>query len=630
MGDELEARETPQNWRAYLKSAAETGHVLCWIWQEVMTDEARRWLVRMLVGLVIATAFQVAQPLFVSFVFDGLIQREGKLILFGLASFIACLFLGRLVEFYQAVAREWLLGLSWGALDRRITELFFEKSMGQHIQQSSILSTANIDKGRWRFLDLQAMLLFEGIPSLLALLLSYLMIWYLSVVAGAIVSAVIALYLCWMLFLNRKVIEVCTPIDSEFRRLNRHRLERWEKVERVLTSGKEGEELSHLNLWFDRTIAQDRSFWLWFIRQCTYRGLANIFGLTAVMAYGALLVWLGEWSIGLLYPLYAWSAQVTENIWRIGQVEHQLNWNMPSVRAMIRALSIRPDVIDRPDTVQLVADCPISVAFRQVTHTYPIETNYRGAESGKVPVPVLKDVSFTISPGEKVALIGPSGAGKTTVMRLLLRYMDPEQGEILVNGHPLPEIQRVSWVRCLGYISQQAQVFDGTVRYNLTYAIPELLKEKTTDGELWQLMRLLKIDFGDRLVNGLETLVGRNGIKLSGGQAQRLMIGAAAIKRPRFMIIDEATSHLDSTTERAVQEGLAEVLRAGVSALVVAHRLSTVRELCDKFVVLQNPEVVPPGESQVEAVASSFEELYRLSPTFRQLADDQGVVISTP
>ena len=212
-------------------------------------------------------------------------------------------------------------------------------------------------------------------------------------------------------------------------------------------------------------------------------------------------------------------------------------------------------------------------------------------------------------------------------MRLLLRYADPDAGCIHVNGYKLNEVNLESWMRLVGYIPQHPQVFDGTIRYNLTYGLTEQERQKITDDELWRIMKLLQIDFGARLTDGLDTLVGRNGIKLSGGQAQRLMIGAAAIKRPLFMVIDEATSSLDSTTEKLVHDGLVQVLSGNVSALVIAHRLSTVRDLCDKFVVLRESTCLTGNDSQVEATASTFEELYRISPTFRRLADDQGINI---
>ena len=182
-------------------------------------------------------------------------------------------------------------------------------------------------------------------------------------------------------------------------------------------------------------------------------------------------------------------------------------------------------------------------------------------------------------------------------------------------------------MRCTGYIAQNPDVFDGTIRENLCYRVLGS-DQVPADPDLWELMRGLEIDFGKRLDKGLETKVGKHGLKLSGGQAQRLMIGAAVIGNPWFMVIDEATSSLDSTTERKVQRGLTKILSGNTSALIVAHRLSTVRHLCTKFVVLKPALEVRNGDSQVEAVGSSFEELYMTSPTFRQLADDQEIKIN--
>ena len=256
----------------------------------------------------------------------------------------------------------------------------------------------------------------------------------------------------------------------------------------------------------------------------------------------------------------------------------------------------------------------------------PRTANEDASVSPKPMLPVLRNVSFTIEPGEKAALIGPSGAGKTTIMRLLMRYMDPTAGAILIDGHDLRDVQLSSWLNLIAYVPQQAQVFDGTVRDNLLYRFTDE-PIAVPDEELWTMMRKLKIDFGDRLTAGLDTRVGRHGIELSGGEQQRLMIGAAAMRKPIFMVVDEATASLDATTEKAVQKGLEEVLGTTMGALIITHRLSTVRRLCSKFFVLRDSEGLAPDESQLEATASSFEELYEISPTFRRLADDQGVVI---
>lgn len=625
--DESEERKAPRSLRGYLRDMRETIKVYAWIWRELTTQDAKKWLRRVILTLVFVTALQALQPWFVTFIYDGLIGHEKYKIILGLVGFfvVGGIFT-RWLDYHHGVAREWLLGLNWMRLDERITELFFEKSMGQHVQESSRLNVGNIDKARWKVLDLQAMLFFEGSNTVLSLFASYVFLWILSPVAGLVITGIIIIYIAWMLFLNQKVMEVCLPIDKDFRALNRRRYERWEKIERVKVSGKCGEELSEMNTQFDSLIGRDRGFWIWFIKMATIRGAINAIGLVTIMSYGAWLVWKGDWSLGLLYPLFSWSMQVSDNIWRIGQIEHQLNWNMPSVKAMIEALSIPPDVLNSEGAVTLNQTQPAHIVFENVSHAYPkggVEENLQNERSS----PVLKRVSFEIRPGEKVAVIGASGAGKTTVMRLLLRYMDPNEGRVMVNGFDLRDIKLESWMRILGYIPQQAQILDGTVRYNLTYALSPEEKRAIKDEELWEVMRSLKIDFGARLSEGLDTKVGRNGIKLSGGEAQRLMIGAAAIKKPLFMLIDEATSSLDSSTERVVQAGLAKVLAGDTGALVIAHRLSTVRHLCNRFVILRPVEEVNGDPSQIEAIGSSFEELFLISPTFCRLAKDQGIAI---
>ncbi len=611
--------------REYLESAREAGGIFRWIWREVTTPQSRRKLYRMFGGLAVVIILQTIQPAAVAFIFNGLTKRDSRLVYWGLGVFFGCLMLQKLMDRYQESAREWVLGLHWGRLDDRITELFFEKSIGQHIHEGTTLSVSNIDKGRWRLLQLQGMLLFEGIPSIVQLIAAYVGLCFLSWFAGLIMGLVIAIYLVWSLYLNFRVNQVCTPIEKEFRALNRRRVERWERVERVKISGKEDEETREMSGMFDNVIAKDRRFWLWFIQQAHIRGLSNTAGLVTIMGWGIWLVWSGQWQIGFLYPLFAWSTRVSENIWRIGAIEHQINWNLPSVKYMIEALRIPPAITDAKEAVVLDHNVPHKIEFADVSHTYPADVK----KLADAP-PALLKVSFTIEPGEKVALLGASGAGKTTVMRKLLRFDDPTSGGVLVDGIDLRTIRQASWRKGIGYIPQLSQVFDGSIRYNLTYRLTTEERARITDAELWKLMQLLQIDFKDRLTQGLDTIVGKNGIKLSGGQAQRLMIGAAVIRRPWLLVIDEATSSLDSVTEHEVQAGLATVLSgSATSALIVAHRLSTVRHLCTKFVVLKAANEVQSGESQVEATASSFEDLYRESPTFRRLADYQGVAVET-
>jgi len=445
-------------------------------------------------------------------------------------------------------------------------------------------------------------------------------------------TAVLLSYLIIGLFLNQKVSQVCTPLDQEFRAINRRLLERIERIQRVKTCAKEEEEAKDIELRLRDLISRDRKFWIWFSMAIIHRGYINILALTAILGYGIASVSSGVMEIGSLFPLMVWAGTVSDNLWRFQHVEKQLNECLPGVTSLRRALLLPRSVMEKQKAIHLDPCESVTIEFSSVGHTYTEEQlEEEGKKKNGGVVPVLRNVSWIILPGQKVALIGSSGAGKTTIMRLLLRFMDPEQGSVKINGHDLRDLDLSSWLEIVGYVPQQAEVFDGTFRDNLLYALSEEDRIKITEEQLWSLVRQVQLDLGKRLTNGLKTRVGRSGLQLSGGQAQRLMVAAAMAKslvgKLRFVIVDEATSSLDSTTEQAVQRGIEQMLSSsGIGALVIAHRLSTLR-FCDRFIVLRPAEGVLNDDNQVEAVASSFEELYRISPTFRRLADDQGLVI---
>jgi ATP-binding cassette, subfamily B, heavy metal transporter len=630
--DPQDTRSISRSWREYLHEMNESIAVGRWVYREFITPESRHWLRRMLVALAISVTALNGIAWLAKYLVDGLIRHDAhavKMSFLGMGAFVIVYgYFDRL----QMIAREYAQGANLTQLKRRMNELFFEKSMGQHLQESSYLNTANIERGKGRIEQLENMLMFEGSSSMISLTVALTLLWLRVPSAGLFMTVLLASYLVWLVYLNRNISEKCVPFDKEFRRINRWEHERWEKIERVKTCAKEGEEIAYQNRSFKKVLGEERQFWLWFINKVTWRGYSNRFVLLGTLGYGAWLIWRGDWSNGVFVPLLMYASKVSESIWHIGHIEHQINWNMPAIRTAMLTLTIPPNITDKPSAIKLQRKKGVRVEMRNVSYAYATDKRdlpglaAAKTEAPKPATPILRDVSLTIQPGEKAALIGPSGAGKTTIMRLLMRYMDPTSGSILIDGHDLREVRLSSWLNLIAYVPQQAQVFDGTIRDNLLYRFTDE-PIRVPDQELWAIMRKLKIDFGDRLTDGLDTRVGRHGIELSGGEQQRLMIGAAAMRKPIFMVVDEATASLDATTEKAVQKGLEEVLGGHMGALIITHRLSTVRRLCTKFFVLRDAEGLAPGESSLEASASSFEELYEMSPTFRMLADDQGVVI---
>jgi ATP-binding cassette, subfamily B, bacterial len=235
-------------------------------------------------------------------------------------------------------------------------------------------------------------------------------------------------------------------------------------------------------------------------------------------------------------------------------------------------------------------------------------------------VEVLHDVSFRAEPGQMVALVGSSGAGKSTMAQLVPRLYDVDGGAVRLAGVDVRDLSFESIRETLGLVTQDGHLFHESVRANLLLARPEASEE-----ELWEMLRRARLESLVRsLPDGLDTIVGERGYRLSGGERQRLTIARLLLVRPRVVILDEATAHLDSTSEVAVQEALGEAL-TGRTAVVIAHRLSTVRA-ADVILVIEAGRIVERGtHTELLAAGGRYEELYRTQ--FEQPRDKEAAIV---
>lgn len=611
--------ETPQStagFLGYLKEIRGTVSVLKWIWTELVGPEGKRLTKKMGLIFLVSSLFLTLQPLMFSLAVNAVRESKAQMLLAAFCALASTVLMTFGLQALQQVVRENAWNKNTHHMQERINELFYEKSLGQHLAEGARLSHTTIDRAKGRVEMIQTLLFFDVGTVLIQLVYTFVLLWTLGWQIGLVASCLVLMHVSWSLYLNYHVAREVEPIEAEFRAHNRQFIERWEKISRVKTSGKSASEQDRLSVWFAEILKRDLRFWTWFIKRGATRDGIVILVHLAVVGYGMYQAYTGAWQIGSLIPLFAWMSSICQNLGYVGLAERRISQHVPYIKSMRDALELTPSFTEGEGR-ELSATEPVGIGFKNVSMSYDDGTE-----------PILHDLSFSIRPGEKVALIGSSGAGKSTVMKLLLRFNDPSSGEIWINGSKLTDLALPSWMERVGYIPQQPEVLDGTVRYNLTFGLPEERQRSISDEEIWEVMRLLQIDFGSRLCEGLDTTVGKNGLKLSGGQAQRLMIGAAVIKKPIFMVIDEATSSLDSTTEKLVQKGLQTVLEGPVGALIVAHRLSTVRDICNRFMVLRPYDSTRNDQSQIEAEAHSFEDLYEISPTFRQLADDQGLLIA--
>jgi ATP-binding cassette subfamily B protein len=347
-------------------------------------------------------------------------------------------------------------------------------------------------------------------------------------------------------------------------------------------------------------------------------GLTTLASVAIAVVYGlgGLQAIEGELTVGVVVALTAYLGRLYGPLTAMSNVQVDVMTALVSFERVLEVLDLEPTVAQKPDALDLrqaVAARGASVELDHVTFRYPRsdEVSLASLESvaaaRKDPdADTLRDVTFTVPAGSMVALVGPSGAGKTTISQLVSRMYDPTSGAVRIAGLDLRDVTFASLRATVGVVSQEAHLFHDTVAENLRFARPD-----ATDADLERALRQARIwDLVSRLPEGLDTVVGDRGYRLSGGERQRLAIARLLLKAPDVVVLDEATAHLDSESEAAVQAALDEAL-AGRTSLVIAHRLSTVRG-ADAIVVLEEGRVVEHGtHADLLAAGGLYSELYR-------------------
>ena len=307
--------------------------------------------------------------------------------------------------------------------------------------------------------------------------------------------------------------------------------------------------------------------------------LGFFISMAAVIWRGATMIGSGQMEAGQLFSFVIYSGFIGGNIAGMAGVYTRLQKTIGAAENLLLLLDEPTEAIDE----KYVPD-PVHHLYGQITFDR-VEFRYPSREE----LIVLKDVSFSIEPGQQVALVGPSGAGKSTITSLLLKFYEPTGGNILFDGRDSVGFPVTALRAQMAIVMQDVFLFGGTIRENIAYGKPEATEEEIVDAA----MQANAWDFISSFPDNLDTIVGERGVQLSGGQRQRIAIARAVLKNPIILILDEATSSLDSESERLVQEAL-EKLMKGRTSLVIAHRLSTVRK-SDKIVVLNDATIVEQG-----------------------------------
>ena len=321
----------------------------------------------------------------------------------------------------------------------------------------------------------------------------------------------------------------------------------------------------------------------------------NGVGGVAVLGFGASLILAGRLTLGELFAFTAYVAMFYQPIRNLAQVNDTLQLALAATDRLFEILDEEPEVEDAPDTLD-----PGRLSGRlRLEH---VTFRYATGET------VLDDVSLDVRPGERVALVGRSGAGKTTLIHLVVRFYDPTSGRVLVDGHDLRNVRQQALRAQVAMVLQDTFLFNGSVRENIAYGRPGASSE-----EIEAAAQMANADeFVRHLPDGYETQIGERGVRLSGGQKQRIAIARAVLTDPAILILDEATSSVDSESEALIQEALRRVM-AGRTTLIIAHRLSTIQH-ADTIVVLESGRIAEKG---------THGELHQRRGTYRELYDFQ-------
>ena len=321
--------------------------------------------------------------------------------------------------------------------------------------------------------------------------------------------------------------------------------------------------------------------------------LISSFGIAFIVWFGGKQVIEGAMTAGEFVAFMGGLLSLYRPMARLGDVSSVIQQAVASGERVFEILNITPD-IKNPSNPVVISEFKDKIKFENVSFKYDEEV-------------VLKDINFEINKGEIVAIVGPSGAGKTTIANLLARFYDPDKGRILIDGNDLRQVDILSLRNLLGIVTQDTILFNDTIYNNISYGKPE-----ATEKEVIEAAKAANAhSFIEKMKNGYQTYIHERGQRLSGGQQQRIAIARALLKNPSILILDEATSEMDSESETLIQEALSRLLQSR-TALVIAHRLSTIKS-ADKIVVLKDGRIVEMGKhNELMKKSGYYRYLYEL------------------
>jgi ABC-type multidrug transport system fused ATPase/permease subunit len=485
---------------------------------------------------------------------------------------------------------------------KRCAEKLMILPLSFHERENAGLLISKVTKGLSKIIDITALLLYEIGSLILQTIVTAVVIGLMAPKALIVFVPIVLVFTYVTYRLKKHLAPLRKKRHEDDSSSYEHLGEATVNIATVQTFGQEGRESAEMGKVRDAIYEQGIPEFRTHFRYDYLRNtIVNVGRLTVI----ALCAWdaiNGDLSMGTFVFVVALADRVFIGCYRIGAIFDRTQEAAESVGRLVDVLQADEEVKDPPNPV-VAPPFKGSVSFSGVTHVYPVKHR---DDFGKPTTPALADIEIEIRSGETIGVVGRSGGGKSTLAKLLLRVNDPTAGRVAIDGIDVKLMRRSDFRRQIGYVSQDIDIFSGDVSENIAYGVPDA-------DEAAIIKAAMAADIHDFIMSkpeGYKTMVGNRGMRLSGGQKQRIGIARAVLKNPRILVLDEATSQIDSISDEKIHRAIAE-LRKDRTTIIIAHRLSTVQD-ADRIIVIDGRILEIGTDAELKAKASFYAEMIRI------------------
>ena len=566
--------------------------------------------------LLVAQIFAVLSPYLYGRTVDAVLHRDVHAFVITLVgAFILTLLQAQLLTWYRERfevkylderPEHHLLGL---ALDKMLSF-----SVGQIVNEHSGVRLSIVNRGQSSLNDLMSNVLYTIVPNALQTLVIFVLLFVIAWPVAIVGLVFVGTFVAITFYQNKIYGPKIRLIGKKHRTEMKLQSEFFHNSVLVIAEAQEARADKEFKALEEDYISSYKNTWLGFLKTFYSSRILLSIGQYASLGVGVYLIFQGHLATGMFVTLFSWTSSVFSNLQQIMAMQRRMLGQVEDIEKMYDLFDIAPDISPNQNGTRLE---PLQgkVEFKGVAFAYPYRPSALededAADATRREERTLSGINLTIPAGAKVGFVGSSGAGKSTIVNLIRRYYDPTEGTILIDDVELKQLDLV-WLRGqIGNVEQKIELFDRSIRENILFGLPEGVT--ISDEELARVIKDASLDtFISRLPEGLDTHIGENGVKVSGGERQRIGIARAFIKNPKILIFDEATSALDSVNEKLIHEAINRGAQ-GRTTIIIAHRLSTVRD-ADIIFVMSHGKIMASGK---------HEDLQQTSPEYQNLIRNQ-------